>query len=79
MALKKLKDVAAFEEFTSEAAMLEQLDHRHVVHFYGVHISPTEEKYIVTEFMSQGSLMDLVKNCSDEISTGELVRMYVPL
>lgn len=61
VALKTLKEEEHFSDFVEEAAMLSQLDHTNIVKFLGVFV-PNNEKYIVTEFMNRGSLLDLLQS-----------------
>ena len=70
VALKSLKNEDSFTDFLEEASLLRykwqyiiwsvvsHLDHPNVVKFYGVIVQ--EEKYIVTEFVNRGSLLDLL-------------------
>lgn len=62
VALKKLKEESHFEEFMKEANTLSTLSHPNIVQLLGLYVSPSEEKYIVTEFLSKGSLFDLLRN-----------------
>ena len=67
VAVKMLKNAEAFEDFTNESKVLSSLVHNNVVHYYGTHVSKEGNRYIVTEYMSGGSLMTLLK--TEEIFT----------
>lgn len=38
-----------------------KLEHKHIVHFYGIFASPTRDKYLVFEYMNKGSLHTLLQ------------------
>jgi serine/threonine protein kinase len=56
-----LKDSGAFDEFANESAMLKALDHKNLVHYFGTYILDGN-KYIVTEYLSLGSLHTLIRH-----------------
>ncbi len=53
------------------------LNHPHIVHFLGIYTDPKDQqnKYIVTEFMTKGSLDQLIQLERDSLSTKDLVTM----
>jgi serine/threonine protein kinase len=51
------------------------LRHPNIVQFLGIHISSSDEHYIVTEYLSKGSLLDLL-TASTKIDTLDLVTMF---
>ena len=75
VALKKLKDEEQLKEFEKEAEILKlkksnivfllffyrSLAHRNIVQFFGIYNTGTEQ-YMVTEFMSKGSLLELLRS-----------------
>ena len=75
VALKMLKNIDAFDEFTNESNTLRSLVHKNIVHYYGTHVSTEGLRYIVTEFMSCGSLGQLFKKESN-FTIKELLQMY---
>lgn len=80
VALKKLKNEGHFEEFSKEARTLSGLSHPNVVQLLGLYIDPTKgEKYIVTEYLSKGSLHDLLRNEDEtqKLKLPQLLRMIV--
>ena len=52
--LKKLK--SQFQQFIQESSILQKLIHPNIVQFLGIYNSPTNEQYIVMEYLSKGSL-----------------------
>jgi serine/threonine protein kinase len=74
VALKKLThETGAID---NEIKVLKGLNHVNIVRYFGVHVSPANETYIVMEFMSLGSLNSfLQKKSSDEVKTIHLIDM----
>ncbi|EFC37544.1 predicted protein [Naegleria gruberi] len=66
VAVKSLKNLADDEElqleFEKEASILASLQHANILKFYGVCITD-ETRYMVTEFLENGSLERLIFNC----------------
>jgi serine/threonine protein kinase len=54
------------------------LRHPNIVTFYGVHISHYGDIYIVTEYLSKGSLDKVLQN-DHNIATIDLLQMYLIL
>lgn len=61
IALKRLKSREQFKEFVDEVATLRRFDHPNIVKFLGVFVSTTGDNYIVTEYCSGGSLLDILQ------------------
>ena len=74
VALKRLKDPEAFDEFANESAMMKALDHKNVVHYFGTFILEGN-KYLVTEYLSLGSLHTLVQQRWKSLTTNDLLDM----
>src|SRR3989338_4333621 len=65
VALKTIKledDDIGSNEFEHESSMLSSIRHPNIVNFYGVCLSD-QTKFMVTEFMSGGSLESLIYEC----------------
>jgi len=75
VALKKLKDNEQYEEFKSEATVLKSLRHPNIVQFFGIHVSSDDDYYLVTEYLSEGSLDNLLRNQKDDIFLLDLLSM----
>jgi serine/threonine protein kinase len=72
VALKKLKDQAQEREFLRESNTLKSLNHPNVVRFFGIYTN-NDHTYIVTEFLSQGALDDLLRKNRETISLLDLL------
>ena len=66
----KTEDEEGSTNFIKEATTLEALSHNNIVQFYGIY-SDSANTYMVTEFMDQGSLRDLVM--SDKSLTNDIL------
>jgi serine/threonine protein kinase len=76
VALKKLKDKSMFVSFASEASMLQTLKHPNVVQFLGIYSnSDSGDQYIVTEYLSLGSLDVLVMKQKRTLTVLDLLAM----
>jgi serine/threonine protein kinase len=73
--LKKLLDQSQFASFAREAVMLQSVSHPHVVNFLGCYTDDAGFKYIVTEFMSHGSLQSLVQKLASSLTATDLLAM----
>jgi len=75
VAVKKLHNPEAFEEFKKEAHILKLLRHPNIVSLYGLHITE-KESLIVTELMNLGNLRSfLQKNGPELIHAADLFSM----
>jgi len=61
IAAKKLKNQDEFEDFIKETQMLFKLKHPNLIQFLGIFIDSNGDKYIITDYMNQGSLLDVLK------------------
>eukprot|EP01118_Nematostelium_gracile_P013917 TRINITY_DN531_c0_g1_i1.p1 TRINITY_DN531_c0_g1~~TRINITY_DN531_c0_g1_i1.p1 ORF type:complete len:397 (-),score=127.51 TRINITY_DN531_c0_g1_i1:45-1235(-) len=78
VALKKLTQAEAFDEFAKEAALLAKLGHPNIVRFLGLFTSPeTGERFIVTDFMSGGSLTSYLTRIGDTLSLEKRLSMAI--
>lgn len=79
VALKRLKSAEQMQEFSHEASVLQSLVHPNIVQYLGVFTSPenNEDRFIVTEFLSLGSLLDLLRSRGTSFSSKVLVSMHV--
>ncbi len=59
VALKRLKNVDG-KAFLKELEVLVSLKHPNTVQFYGIYTNEKKEKFLVTEFVDQGSVLDWV-------------------
>ena len=75
VALKKLKDLQAMDEFNREASILSSLNHPNIVHFYGVWKNEGNQ-YIVCEYMSEGALNHFITKNRKTITVEDLIDMY---
>ena len=75
VALKKFKQDTRVEDFAREAAILKALHHPNIVQFLGLHTSAEGQHYIVTEFLSQGSLSSLLQEAKTKLSQSDLLAM----
>jgi len=66
VAIKQLKMTAmsaeAIDEFQKEAAIMSELHHPNIVHFYGISVDPTGRYSMVMEYMPNGSLYGVLHN-----------------
>jgi len=51
------------------------LRHPNIVGFFGIHVSSNGDYYIVTEYLSKGSLDNVIRNQKDDISLLDLLSM----
>jgi serine/threonine protein kinase len=49
--------------------------HQNIVQFFGIHISSTGEQYIVTEYLSGGSLDSLLRKEGNNMTKTDLIAM----
>jgi serine/threonine protein kinase len=69
-----LKNSDAFDEFTNESNVLRNLANKNIVHYYGTYISKEGNRYLVTEFLSLGSVLQLFKR-EDSFTMKDLLYM----
>lgn len=62
VALKMLKDASQMIEFEKETRLLQSLKHPNIVQYLGLYAAPTGQKYIVTEYLSEGNAFWLCKS-----------------
>lgn len=55
--------------------MIRSISHPHVVAFLGIYTSPDSSRYIVTEYLTKGSLLNLVQKSTDILSILDLLGM----
>eukprot|EP01116_Phalansterium_solitarium_P022115 TRINITY_DN7186_c0_g1_i1.p1 TRINITY_DN7186_c0_g1~~TRINITY_DN7186_c0_g1_i1.p1 ORF type:complete len:719 (+),score=273.41 TRINITY_DN7186_c0_g1_i1:160-2316(+) len=75
VALKKIKDRGDAERFMREAEILMNLKHPYIVQFMGMYVSPSDDLYMVTEYMMLGSLDVLL--AVNTFSAHDLVDMMI--
>jgi len=75
VALKKLKNSEQLKEFAAEAAILFTLIHPNVVQFFGLYTNSTGEQFIVVEYMSRGSLLDVLRTDQNTITESDQISM----
>jgi serine/threonine protein kinase len=51
------------------------VNHPNIVRFIGTCTSNSREQYIVTEFVSKGSLLDVLRNEKEKIDMNDLLEM----
>ena len=51
------------------------VNHPNIVRFIGIYISNSREQYIVTEFVSKGSLVDVLRNEKETMNMDDLLEM----
>ena len=73
--MKKLLDQDQFEAFAREAVILQSVSHPHVVNFLGCYSDKSGFKYMVTEFMSDGGLINLIQKKEKSLTTTDLLAM----
>ncbi|XP_055375144.1 tyrosine-protein kinase CSK [Condylostylus longicornis] len=61
VAVKMLKDDGAAQKFLAEASVMTTLEHENLVKFIGL-VFTTKHIYLVTEYMSKGSLVDYLRS-----------------
>ncbi|KAL5274667.1 CSK family protein [Megaselia abdita] len=61
VAVKMLKDSGAAQKFLAEASVMTTLEHENLVKFIGL-VFTNKHIYLVTEFMSKGSLVDYLRS-----------------
>jgi len=67
VALKKMRQNKT-KEFDTEVATLSKLQHKNIVHFFGIYCSKTGDRYIVLEYMPQGNLQQLLRRVNPKPS-----------
>lgn len=76
VAVKTLKeDTMELKDFLEEAAIMKEMKHPNLVQLLGV-CTREPPFYIITEFMTQGNLLDYLRNCNRE-SVNAVVLMYM--
>ncbi|XP_023297845.2 probable serine/threonine-protein kinase DDB_G0282963 [Lucilia cuprina] len=61
VAVKMLKDEGAVQKFLAEASVMTTLEHENLVKFVGL-VFTSKHIYLVTEYMSKGSLVDYLRS-----------------
>ncbi|XP_073841385.1 C-terminal Src kinase isoform X2 [Musca autumnalis] len=61
VAVKMLKDEGAVQKFLTEASVMTTLEHENLVKFIGL-VFTSKHIYLVTEYMSKGSLVDYLRS-----------------
>lgn len=61
VAVKMLKDDGAAQKFLAEASVMTTLEHANLVRFIGL-VFNKKHIYLVTEYMSKGSLVDYLRS-----------------
>ncbi|TDG42014.1 hypothetical protein AWZ03_011552 [Drosophila navojoa] len=61
VAVKMLKDEGAVQKFLAEASVMTTLEHENLVKFIGL-VFTSKHLYLVTEYMSKGSLVDYLRS-----------------
>lgn len=61
VAVKMLKDEGAAQKFLAEASVMTTLEHENLVRFIGL-VCNSKHIYLVTEYMSKGSLVDYLRS-----------------
>lgn len=61
VAVKMLKDDGAAQKFLAEASVMTTLEHENLVRFIGL-VFTNKHIYLVTEYMSKGSLVDYLRS-----------------
>ena len=51
------------------------ISHRNIVQFFGIFISNQNEKYMVSEFMNGGSLLDILHAQKNNLTKNDLMTM----
>eukprot|EP01114_Cavostelium_apophysatum_P012508 TRINITY_DN2812_c0_g1_i4.p1 TRINITY_DN2812_c0_g1~~TRINITY_DN2812_c0_g1_i4.p1 ORF type:complete len:1716 (+),score=368.48 TRINITY_DN2812_c0_g1_i4:182-5329(+) len=77
VACKKLKNSEDMISFQKEATTLFNLTHPFVVQFLGKFVDDDGSQYIVVEYMSKGSLKDLLEKKQSELKFRDLVDMAI--
>jgi serine/threonine protein kinase len=52
-----------------------RLEHPHIVRMYGIYTDPNNKTFIVTEYMSKGSLRELLITEGRSMKTSDLIAM----
>mmetsp|Transcript_13854 Transcript_13854/g.19241 ORF Transcript_13854/g.19241 Transcript_13854/m.19241 type:complete len:752 (-) Transcript_13854:300-2555(-) len=74
VALKKLKSREQLQEFAQEAKVLLSLNHPNIVRCLGIHTSSSGDQYIVMEYLSSGSLDNVLRR-EPNLQIGDLLIM----
>ena len=64
-----------FFPFDEWINIFSNLNHPNIVRFIGIYTSKSREQYIVTEFVSKGSLLDVLRNEKEKIKMDNLIEM----
>eukprot|EP01114_Cavostelium_apophysatum_P014779 TRINITY_DN3917_c0_g1_i3.p1 TRINITY_DN3917_c0_g1~~TRINITY_DN3917_c0_g1_i3.p1 ORF type:complete len:629 (-),score=107.73 TRINITY_DN3917_c0_g1_i3:1-1887(-) len=74
VALKKLKK-ENLEDFLSEASILMKIKHPNLLLFLGVFTDPSQDRYLVTEYCENGSLLDYFRTNEDLLDHESLLKI----
>jgi len=55
--------------------LFRSLDHPNIVHYFGIYSAPNGVHYIVTEFLSKGSLLHFLHSEKDNLTTVDLLNI----
>eukprot|EP01114_Cavostelium_apophysatum_P012946 TRINITY_DN3026_c0_g1_i3.p1 TRINITY_DN3026_c0_g1~~TRINITY_DN3026_c0_g1_i3.p1 ORF type:complete len:825 (-),score=196.16 TRINITY_DN3026_c0_g1_i3:49-2523(-) len=75
VALKKLRNPQQVADFIAEADVLLKLRHPNLLAYFGLFVGPNADQYIVTELMSKGSLLDLIRAEKNVFTLPELLEL----
>ena len=64
-----------FHSFPSYHLLFRSLDHPNIVHYFGIYSAPNGVHYIVTEFLSKGSLLHFLHSEKDNLTTVDLLNI----
>ena len=70
--IQMLRYIFTFDKWINNFS---NLNHPNIVRFIGIYTSNLREQYIVTEFVSRGSLLDLLRNEKEKIKMDNLIEM----
>eukprot|EP01114_Cavostelium_apophysatum_P022062 TRINITY_DN785_c0_g1_i1.p1 TRINITY_DN785_c0_g1~~TRINITY_DN785_c0_g1_i1.p1 ORF type:complete len:1422 (-),score=266.01 TRINITY_DN785_c0_g1_i1:73-4338(-) len=73
VAMKKVKHLHMLNDFLREANILGSLNHPNIVRYFGFFMDEKEDRYIVMEYVPQGSLEIWLKKQRDELSDQDLM------
>ena len=60
-----------------ETNLCSQLKPPHIVQFFGIYTSPSNEMFIVLEFMAEGSLDKFLPSMQQQLSSSDLIQMAI--
>ena len=71
-----MKNIEAYHEFVKEQEILQSLQHKNIVHFYGTYFDPKmKDHYLVLEYLSEGSAQSLLQKLGEGLSLLDLTAM----